>query len=169
MSTSGKRKRCHFCSWGAHSRCEETRLILGLQGRGDVREFKGRNGAASSLPLHPGLPPPRPPPFWISVQAYQVGGRICQVPTKGVCLKGGGVPERRGLGVFCLARLVLVRLETQSWPWLTSLASVTPTSPCHPSVSEPQPHVLLARLLFIYLPPPQLPTPPPQRFSHHLN
>ena len=42
------------------------------------------------------------------------------------------MPERRGLGVFCLARLVLVRLETQSWPWLTSLASVTPTSPCHP-------------------------------------
>ena len=37
-----------------------------------------------------------PPTFWISVQAYQVDGRICQVPTKGACLKGGGVSVMKG-------------------------------------------------------------------------
>lgn len=121
MSTSGKRKRCHFCSWGAHSRCEETRLILGLQVRGDVREFKGRNGAASSLPSTPASPPP----LLLLDLCASLPSRWENLPSP----HQGGMPERRGLGVFCLARLVLVRLETQSWPWLTSLASVTPHQP----------------------------------------
>lgn len=97
----------------------------------------------------------QPSPVLLGLWARSIWGegRISKVPAE-------GTPVPREHGVFCQHGPAPVRLETQSWPQLKSLAVMSShqSSLSSHCVTDPNPMLLPACPLFTYLAP--LPPPP---------